>query len=77
MEFNDHVASYHTNVIDITKDGLAHHMLPIDVEIDILHEGLLWVLVDRLELLPNSVLLELHVISIVSAIAKHVAQDFN
>lgn len=47
MEVDDHFAVDLTNVVNVTKDGLSHHVLTIDVEVDVLHESFLRVLVCR------------------------------
>ena len=75
MVVNDHVTVDHANVVDITKDWLAHHVLSIAVEVDIFHEGLFGILVCRLKLLPDGVFLELYVVIVIDTVAEHVADN--
>ena len=77
MEVCDHVASNFTDVVDIAQNGLAHHMIFEHIEVDILHEGLLWVLIRRLQLLPDRVLLELQQPVIVDTVTEHVTHDLD
>lgn len=77
MEVSDHFSVDLADVIDVSENRLAHHVFPVDVEIDILHEGLLGVLVRGLELLPDRVFLILEVIVVIDAVADHVAEDFD
>ena len=77
MEVSDHIASDLSDVVDITKYGLAHHMIFEHIEIDVLHESLLGVLIGRLQLLPYRVLFELQEPAIVNTITEHVAHDLD
>ena len=72
MEVSDHVAIDHSDVIDVTEDGLAHHVVAIDVKVDVLHQGFFWILIRCLKLLPDSVFFHLQVIIVVHAVAEHV-----
>ena len=76
VEVCHHVAIYLSNVVNVTEDGLAHHVVSVNIEVDILHEGFLRVLVSRLKLLPDRVFFHFEVEVIVYAIAKHVSEDF-
>ena len=75
MVVNDHIAGDHADVVDISKNWLAHHMLSVDVVVDILHECLFGILVCRFKLLPDSVFLEFNMIVVIHAIAEHVTND--
>ena len=77
MEVCDHLPVDLPDVVDVAEDRLAHHVVAIAIEVDILHESLLGVLVGRLKLLPDCVLLHLEVIAIVDAVAEHVAEDLH
>lgn len=55
VEVCNHVAIDLPNVVNVTEDGLAHHVVSKYIEVDILHESFLWVLVCRLKLLPDGV----------------------
>ena len=77
MEVHYHIACDLANVVDVAEDGLAHHVLTKDIEVDILHQSLLRVLVHSFKFLPDSVLLKLNMVAIVCAIAEHIAHDFN
>ena len=72
MEVNDHIAINLANIVDITKDRLAHHVLSVDVKVDILHKRFLRVLICRFQLLPDRVLLQLKMIIVIDTIAQHV-----
>ena len=77
MEVCDHVASDLTDVVDVAKNGLAHHVVFEHIEVDVLHEGLLGVLIRRLQLLPDRVLLELQQPVVVDTVTEHVAHDLD
>ena len=48
MEINNHIAIDHSDVILIAKDGLSHHVVSIDIIINILHKSLFEIWIDRL-----------------------------
>ena len=75
MVVNDHVTVDHANVVNVSKDWLAHHVLSIAVKVDIFHKGLFGILVCRFKLLPDSVFLEFNMIVVIHAIAEHVTND--
>ena len=77
VEVNDHLSVDLSDVVDVSEDWLAHHVLSVDVEVDILHEGLLGVLVDCLQLLPDCILLVLNMVVVVHTIAEHVSHDLH
>ena len=77
MEVCYHVASDLTDVVDVAKNGLAHHMIFEHIEVNVLHEGLLGVLIRRLQLLPDRVLLELQQPVVVDTVTEHVAHDLD
>lgn len=77
VEVCHHVAIDLPNVVNVTEDWLAHHVVPEYIEVDIFHESFLWVLISRLKLLPDGVFLHLQVEVIVYAVAKHVAEDLD
>ena len=37
VELCDHVPIDHVDIINVTKDGLSHHVLPINVVVHIFH----------------------------------------
>ena len=59
MEVRNHISGDLTDVVYIAKNGLTHHMIFEHIEVNVLHQGLLGVLVCRFQLLPNRVLFEL------------------
>lgn len=75
VEVNHHVAIDLSNVVHISKDGLAHHMLSIDVVVYIFHQRFFRIFVYRFKLGPNRVLLLLQVSWVISRIAQHVPQQ--
>mmetsp|Transcript_1904 Transcript_1904/g.2747 ORF Transcript_1904/g.2747 Transcript_1904/m.2747 type:complete len:235 (-) Transcript_1904:419-1123(-) len=77
VEVSDHLAVDLANVVNVTENGLAHHVIAIDVEVDVFHEGFLRVLVRSFKLLPDGVLLDLEVVVIIHTIAEHVTEDLN
>ena len=46
MEVNYHLTIDLADIIDVPKNWLAHHMLPVDVEVYVFHEGFLRVLIN-------------------------------
>lgn len=50
VEVNNHFPVDLPDVINISKNRLAHHMIPIAVVVHILHQGFLRVLVNSLQL---------------------------
>ena len=72
MEVHHHIAIDLSNVVNVSKDGLAHHVVSEAVEVNIFHQSLFRVLICCLELLPNSVFFHLEVIIVVNAVAEHV-----
>ena len=77
MEVCDHIASDFTDVVDITKNGLTHHMVLEYIEVNVLHKGLLGIFIGCLQLLPYRVLLEFQKMAIVYTITEHVAHDLD
>ena len=77
VEVCHHVAIDLADVVNVTEDRLAHHVVSEDVEVDVLHQGLLGVLVGRLKLLPDRVFFHLEVEVVVHAVAEHVAEDLH
>ena len=77
VELDNHVASDLVDVIDVTKNGLAHHVLTEDVVVNILHKCLHHVLVGGLKLLPDGVLLKLNMMLIIVRVTDHVSKDLN
>ena len=69
VEVKDHVSVDLVNVIDVTKDRLAHHMLPVDVIVHVLHQSLHEVVVCCQQFLPYCIFLHLQVVLIISRIA--------
>ena len=77
MVVNNHITRDLTDIVNVAEDGLSHHVLSEDVIVDVLHEGLLRVLIHSLEFLPYCVLFQLNVVAIICAIAKHITHDLN
>lgn len=48
VEVNDHLAIDLSDVVNVTEDGLPHHMVSEAVEVNVLHQSLLRVLVGSL-----------------------------
>ena len=59
MEVINHLSIDLPNVINISKNRLAHHMVTIDVEVDILHQSLFRILVYSLQFLPDCIFFHL------------------
>ena len=57
MEINNHVSGDLVDVVDLSKDRLAHHVVFVDVVVDTLHASLKEILVSCKKLLPNCVFL--------------------
>ena len=76
-KINDHVSLYLIDIIDVAKDGLSHHVLPVNIIVHVLHESLHVIVIRGLKLLPDRVLLHLHVVVIEVGVAHHVTQDFD
>ena len=76
-EINDHIAVDLIYVINVTKDGLAHHVLSENIEVDIFHQGLHMIVIGCLQLLPDSFLLHLKVVVVVIGVADHIAENLN
>lgn len=74
---NHHVSVDLPNVVNISQDGLAHHMVPENVIVNVLHQCFLTVLVHALKLLPNGVLFHLEVVVIIDRVAEHVTEDLD
>jgi hypothetical protein len=56
MKINDHITFYLIDVIDISKDGLSHHVLSVNIIVNVLHQSLHVVVIGGFQLLPDSVL---------------------
>jgi hypothetical protein len=65
MEVNHHVPVDLVDVVYVSQNGLAHHVLSVDVVIHVLHERLHEVFVGCQELLPDGLLLVLQVVVVV------------
>lgn len=77
MKVCDHVACDLSDVVDIAKNGLAHHMIFEHIEVNVLHQGLLGILISRLQLLPDRVLLELQQLIVIDTVTEHIAHDLD
>lgn len=77
IEIDNHVTVDLIDVIDVSEDGLAHHVLSEDVIVDVLHQSLHVIVIGRLQFLPDGVLLHLEVIVIIVGVADHVSEDLN
>jgi len=76
MEIYDHVTLDLINIIDVTEDRLAHHMLPVDVVVNVFHKGLHMIVVSCLKFLPDSIFFQFKVVVIVVGVAQHIAHYF-
>ena len=77
VEVNYHVSIDLSNVVDVSQDRLAHHVITEHIEVNIFHEGFFWILVDGFQLLPYGVFFHFKVEVVIDAVAKHIAHDFN
>lgn len=57
MEVYNHFPVDLSDVVYISQNRLAHHMLTIDVEVHVFHQSFLGILINRLQFLPYCVLL--------------------
>ena len=57
MKINDHITFYLIDVIDISKDGLSHHVFSENIIVHVFHQGLHVIVIRGFKLLPDSVLL--------------------
>lgn len=73
MKPDDHIPRYFMNVVYFSQYWQAHHVVPVYVEIHILHESLKSIIICGLKFLPNSIFLKFYVESLVLAVTKHVA----
>jgi hypothetical protein len=77
VEVNNHIAVNLVNVVNVTEDGLAHHVLTIDVIVDVLHEGFHLIVIGCFQLLPYGIFFHLQVIGVIVGVAQHISQDLN
>lgn len=75
MVVDNHLPVDLVDVVDLAEDRQAHHVVPVDVEVHVFHEGLEVVVVCRVQLLEDRVLLHLDVVVVILRVAKHVAED--
>lgn len=57
MEIDNHIAGDLPDVINVSEDRLAHHVLSINIVVHVFHQSFFRVLVSCFKLLPDSVLL--------------------
>ena len=77
VEVNNHIAVNLVNVVNVTKDRLAHHVLTIDVIVDVLHEGFHLIIIGCFQFLPYGILFHLQVIGVIVGVAEHISQDLD
>lgn len=73
VKSNDHVSRNFMNIVYLSQYWQAHHMVPINVEVNIFHECFKAIIVSRLQFLPNCVFFKLYVESLVETVAEHVS----
>jgi len=76
-EINDHITINLVDVIDVTEDGLAHHVHSENIVVNVLHQSFHVVIVGGFQLLPDGVLLHLEVIIVIVRVADHITENFN
>mmetsp|Transcript_84400 Transcript_84400/g.116642 ORF Transcript_84400/g.116642 Transcript_84400/m.116642 type:complete len:304 (-) Transcript_84400:533-1444(-) len=76
-EIHNHFTVDLSNVVNITKNRLTHHMFSINVIVNVFHQGLLRVLVGSFQLLPDCVLFQFQMVIIKHRIAKHITENLN
>jgi len=59
VEVSDHVSVNLPDVVDVSENWLAHHVISVAVKVHVFHQGFFRVLVSCFELLPDSVFLQL------------------
>ena len=69
VEVKNHVSVDLVNVIDVSKDRLTHHMLSVDVIVDVFHQSLHEVVVCRQQFLPYCIFFHLQVVLIIGRVA--------
>jgi hypothetical protein len=77
LEVGDMFTCKLADVVNVTEDWLAHHVLSVDVIVDVLHQSLLRILVSCFKFLPDCVFFNLDVLVVKGAVANHVAQNLN
>ena len=73
MELSQLVHSDTVNIVPISFRGLSHHVLSVDIEVDILHSGFHVSVMVFLVFLTNLFFQLLKVISIDCAVADHIS----
>ena len=59
VEVSDHFAVNLPDVVDVSENRLAHHVISVAIKVHVFHQGFFRVLISCFELLPDSVFLEL------------------
>lgn len=77
VKAHNHFTCDLVDVVDLSQNRQAHHVIFVDVKVYVLHQGFKVVIVCGLQLLPNSILLCLHMKLLVLAVAKHIAQHID
>ena len=75
MILDNHLPVDPADVFNFAEDWQAHHVIPVDVEVHVLHECFEVIIVCCVQFLEDCVLLHFHVVVIVLRIAQHVSQD--
>jgi hypothetical protein len=69
VEIDNHVTSNAVNIVDVTKNRLAHHMLSVNVVVYIFHKSLHKVLIGSFKFLPNGFLFILQMILVIDGMS--------
>jgi hypothetical protein len=75
MKFNNHIPRYLINIFNNPKNWQPHHMVSINIKVNILHQGFKSVVICGLELLPDGVFLHLNVIVQIRTVGEHIAKN--
>lgn len=73
----DHLPIDSVDVLYFSEDGQAHHVFPVDIEVDVFHQGFEVVVVCCLQLLEDGVFFDFDVVVIVLGVTEHVAENVN
>ena len=74
VKVNNHISVDLSDVIDIPKNWLAHHMLSVNVEVYVFHQSFFWILVDSFQFLPNCVFFYFNVVIVKDRVANHITK---
>ena len=75
VKLHNHISRYLINVFNNTKNRQPHHMVSVNIKVDILHQCFKSIVICGLELLPDRVFLHLHVIVEVRTVREHISKN--